>query len=312
MHPILVVGNICVLIYFIQHSSFLLALGCLSLLFFLFSDRFIQGPEMSTRRKLMFASWAPPSEGQIFGALDANATKLVAFVDKWNASGKKKVTVTALALKAAALAMRVSPGLNGVYVLGKFVPHKSIDVSCLIALDEGKDLASAKIERCDEKSILAICEELGRKADKLRAHKDDDFEKSKPLLKMMPVSLLRPVVHTVGWLSSALGLNIPALGVRPYPFGSVMVTSVGMLGVEEAFVPFTPWSHVPVLLMIGSIADKAVVVDGKVVPQKMLHVTATLDHRYVDGSEIARLAKKLKYYLENPEFLDAAEESKEP
>lgn len=56
-------------------------------------------------------------------------------------------------------------------------------------------------------------------AKNLRAGKDEDFNKSKPLLAALPTFLLNPVVRTAGWLSS-IGLSIPALGVKPYPFGN--------------------------------------------------------------------------------------------
>ena len=57
-------------------------------------------------------------------------------------------------------------------------------------------------------------------------------------LILIPIHrLIRPMVAIVGYLASGLGLDIPALGIRSFPFGSAMVTSVGMLGVEQGFIP---------------------------------------------------------------------------
>ena len=39
-------------------------------------------PAMSTRRKLMMASWATPSESQVFGIINVNAEPLLAYLDK--------------------------------------------------------------------------------------------------------------------------------------------------------------------------------------------------------------------------------------
>lgn len=50
-----------------------------------------------------------------------------------------------------------------------------------------------------------------------------DFEKSKGLLKALPTWVLRHVVAWVGFLGAELGLSVPCLGVRPFPFGSCMV-----------------------------------------------------------------------------------------
>ena len=172
-----------------------------------------------------------------------------------------------------------------------------------MALDGGSDLAVAKISDADKKTAVQMHEELKSKAERLRAHKDSDFESSKPLMAMLPVWVLQPIVATIGYLAGALGMNIPALGVRPFPFGSAMVTSVGMLGVEQAFVPFTPFARVPFLLTVGECVPKPVVAaDGKsIIVQQTLSLTGTIDHRFADGTDAARMAKRLKWALEHPE-----------
>jgi len=264
----------------------------------------IRGPPMSTRRKLMMASWTPPSDGTVHGVITINAEALVAYLEKQAAQGNK-VSVTTACIKGIALAFRECPSLNSYIAFGQFIPRPSIDVACLVAVDDGKDLANVKVTAADGKSLATISGELKSKADKLRAHKDEDFEKSKPMLSTLPVPVLGVLVNAVGYLSGAFGLNIPALGVRPFLFGSCMVTSVGMLGVEQAFVPFTPFARVPVLLMIGEIAKKAVVgANDQIVSQRQLTITGTLDHRFADGTEAAKFCKRLKFVMENPDLLD--------
>jgi len=294
---------ICLGLYLAQHIP-LLPLG----LGFLFVHLALskRGGSMSTRRKLMLASWSEPSEGSIHGTITCNAEPIQQFINKKSQGSGPKLSVTTVVLKAFAVAFREAPTLNCAIVDDKFVEHKSIDISCLVALDDGKDLASAKIVRADEKSLDEIHNDIRAKAEKLRAHKDADFEASKPLLKLLPVTVIRVIVTTVGYLAGQLGLNIPALGVRPFPFGSAMVTSLGMLGVDQGFIPFTPFAKVPMLLMVGAIKKAAIVnAEGQVAVQSQLILTATLDHRYVDGTEAARLAKRLSYLVEHPEEIDA-------
>lgn len=217
--------------------------------------------------------------------------------------------MTIVVLKALSLALRVAPGLNSRIAFGQFVPRESIDIACLVALDDGKDLANAKVAHADKKSLADIANEVKSKAEKLRAHKDADFESSKPLLAMLPVPIIEIMLSVVGFLSGSLGLKIPALGVRPFPFGSAMVTSVGMLGLEQAMVPFTPFCRVPLLLMVGEVTKRAVVdEDGQIVARRMLTCTATMDHRFADGSEAAKLSKRFKYVLEHPELLDQVDQ----
>jgi hypothetical protein len=51
-------------------------------------------------------------------------------------------------------------------------------------------------------------------------------------------------------------------------FGSAMVTSVGMMGLDNAFAPFPPFAHVPILVLISAILPTPVVEDDQVVARK--------------------------------------------
>ena len=106
-------------------------------------------------------------------------------------------------------------------------------------------------------------------------------------------------------LASSLGLTIKPLGVQPFPFGSCIITNVGVFGVDEGYVPPTPFARVPVYILIGAVRDKPVVKDGQIVAQKQVTITATIDHRFIDGAQLAVLAKTVRSILENPWQLDA-------
>jgi hypothetical protein len=60
------------------------------------------------------------------------------------------------------------------------------------------DLANVTIRAAHTKSIVDIATELQQRANKLRTGKDDDFEKSKPLMRALPTWLLAKVVKYVG------------------------------------------------------------------------------------------------------------------
>ena len=69
-----------------------------------------------------------------------------------------------------------------------------------------------------------------------------------------------------------LNLDLRWAGIPSDPFGSVMITNVGSLGLDTAYVPLVPYSHVPILLALGAVKDSAVVEDGKVVAGKVMRV----------------------------------------
>jgi pyruvate dehydrogenase E2 component (dihydrolipoamide acetyltransferase) len=83
-----------------------------------------------------------------------------------------------------------------------------------------------------------------------------------------------------------------------------MVTSVGMFGVQKAYGPLSPLYRIPVLALVSEVTVRPVVVDGEIVARPLLTITATMDHRYLDGSHAARLARSVRAFLESPAAYD--------
>lgn len=254
----------------------------------------------TTRRKLAIATWSSPREGNIYGKLTVDAGPAMAYLAHVRETTGEKVTITHLVGRAVAAALAKAPQLNGRIVLGRYVPFDTVDIAFLVSLEDGADLAKAKVEHADQKSVAEIARELRERAERLRNKKDDEFEKSKGLLKALPTFLLRPLLWTTGFLSSALGISLPGLGLSRFPFGSCIITSVGMFGLDEAFAPPTPFARVPAYVLVGAVRERPAVVDGKIVPQQQLTLGCTLDHRFIDGHHAGTLAKVVRSILEDP------------
>jgi len=258
----------------------------------------------STRRKLAIASWAAPKEGLIYGSLSIDTTEAQRYIDYLRETSGLKVSITHLVGKALALGLKASPGLNGRIHGGRFIPFDTVAFAFLVALEDGGDLAKVKVEQADEKTVVEIAGQLDAEAQRLRAGEDDQFNKSKGLLRLLPTWILRPIVHFTGKIASGYGWSLPALGIEAFPFGAAVLTSVGMFGIEVGFAPPTPWAHVPVYTAICAIKDEPVARDGQVVIRPMLTLTATLDHRFIDGMDAAKFAKTIRRVLEHPWELD--------
>ena len=95
-------------------------------------------------------------------------------------------------------------------------------------------------------------------------------------------------------------LNLKLPGTAADPFGSIMITNIGSLGLDVAYVPLVPYSRVPILLAVGAIKDEPVVSDGKVVPGKIMRINATFDHRFIDGFHAATMSRIMRKWLEDP------------
>lgn len=258
-------------------------------------------PRASGWRKVASAIWDGPYDPQIYGDIDVDAGALLAFVERVRAETGTHVTVTHAVGKAVAQALAAHPELNMYLSRGRFRPHESVDIFFVVAVDEGRDLSGVKVREADRKSVSEIAEELGRRAAKLRSGADADFGKTKRLIDTLPTPLLRLGLNVADRLTGDLNVDLKRYGLPREAFGSAMVTSVGMFGVQRAFGPLSPYYRIPLLALVGEVTDRPVVVGGEVVARPILTVSATMDHRYLDGAHAARLAKSVRAYLESPE-----------
>ena len=263
---------------------------------------------MTVRRKLAIATWSAPREGNIYGKLVLDATEVLAYIRWLRAESGEKVTVTHVVGKAVAEALAAAPGLNGTIRLGRFVEHQSVDITFLVALDGGKNLAKAKVEHYDQKSVVDAALELRRLAEKLHKGQDEAFKKSMGPLKWLPTWIIRPLVRISGYLTAVWGVNVPALGLEAYPFGSAIITNVGIFGLDEGFAPPTPFAHVPIYVLMGAIRDAPWVDEnGELGVRPQLTITATIDHRFMDGAQGGVLAKTVREVFANPWTLSGLE-----
>ncbi|KAG3164507.1 hypothetical protein PC128_g20125 [Phytophthora cactorum] len=276
------------------------------LLILFFALKFHLGPShMSPRRKMMISTFGPPDSGMILGTLQLDMTKTNQYIADRRKDSNCHLTVTHIVLRALGEALSKAPSVNGHLVFGSYYPAPTVDISCLVAVGAGKDLGVCRLPQIDKMTLQEIVDHVRGDGTKIRSGQDKGQEDRNKIMSVLPTWVLRPMVNFFGWLGSACGFRIPPVGVEPYMFGACMVTSVGMMGLDMAFSPITPYSQVPMLVTIGSIMDKAVVVDGKIEVRPMLTLTTTIDHCYIDGSEAARMAKTLKAIVEDPNLLEA-------
>lgn len=243
--------------------------------------------------------WDAPNDPQIFGALDVDAAPIEAFITAARRDGHY-VTPTHLVGRAIAHALEQVPDLNAQIRRGRLIPRRSIDVFFITAIAGGNDLSGVKIRNVDSKTTAEIADELTAKVATLKTGNDREFSRTKQLTDRMPPRILRGVLRLGALLSEGLRLDLPALGFPETPFGSAMVTNVGTFGLPQGFAPLAWMYDVPLLVLVGELTEKPVVVDGRVVARRMLPITATIDHRYVDGWHVKHLMTAFRELLADP------------
>ncbi len=255
---------------------------------------------MSGWRKLAPAIWKSPRDPQIYGELELGAEPLLAYIDEIRATTGVRVTVTHLVGRAVAHALAEHPSLNVALARGRFLPRDSVDVFFVVAVDGGRDLSGVKVRSADRKSAVEVAEELATRAARIRTGEDAAFGRTKGIIEATPRRLLGPALRAADLLTGALRLDLRRSGFPRDPFGSAMVTSVGMFGVQRAYAPLSPYYRIPFLVLVSEVTEKPVAVDGQVVAAPVLTLSVTMDHRYLDGGHAAALARSVRAYLSAP------------
>jgi pyruvate dehydrogenase E2 component (dihydrolipoamide acetyltransferase) len=78
-----------------------------------------------------------------------------------------------------------------------------------------------------------------------------------------------------------------------YAGSTFSISNLGMLGIDEFSA----------ILAVGAVAEKAVVVEGRVEAGLRCRLTLSCDHRVVDGATGAKFLQSLQQILENPVYL---------
>lgn len=265
-----------------------------------------KGVKIKGWRKISAATWGHPMDPQMYGDLEFDATAILAFMDEAREGAGIKISVTHMVGKALAHALGEHPDLN-VHLRGSsFVQRETVDVFFIVSAESGAELSGVKVVSADKKSVVEIARELADRAKKIRSGTDEEFGKTKSMFSRTPRRLLKLGFRAGSWLTVDRDLDLKKYGLPRQPFGSVMVSSVGMFGIQHAYAPLSPYYRIPFLVLVGEVAQKPAVVDGKVVPRPLLTLSATMDHRYLDGYHAARLARSVRDYLEDPKRFEPA------
>ena len=259
------------------------------------------GPaELTPWRKIAIGTWRSCGDPSIYGSLEVDATNLLNYIGKEKEKGIR-LTPTVVIAKAVALSLNEFPMLNSVLRFGKLYQRKSVDVFLQVSSEGREDnLSGVLIRNCDKKPLAEIASELKGSASRIKKGDDYQYKKMKGIIGLLPAFLVSPMLRLIGFLMYGLNIWSPLLNAPRDTFGSIMVTSVGMLGIDNGFAPLVPYSRCPALLAVGEIKEKPVVVAGQVVIRPMVTIGVTLDHRQIDGKGASFMLRAFRKYLENP------------
>jgi pyruvate/2-oxoglutarate dehydrogenase complex dihydrolipoamide acyltransferase (E2) component len=258
--------------------------------------------KISSWRKVAIGTWKTVGDPSVYGSMEVDVGPALSYLEKIKFKTGTRVTLSQFAGKAVALTLARHPEINCILRFGVLFPRNHVDVFFQVASDQtGKDLSGMTIRDADKKSIAEMAVEMQVRIDSIRRKGDPEYRKMKSLMGSLPGFFSRYVLGFAGFFMYTLNLWTPLLGSPRDPFGSVMITNIGSLGLDTAFAPLVPYSRVPLLIALGGARETPVARNGKLEIAMISRICVTLDHRLIDGMQASHMARTLSKIFADPE-----------
>lgn len=254
-------------------------------------------------RKVASTIYQKPVDSKIYGIVELDVTDLEKYVAKKRKEGTK-TTITYLIALIIGRAMRQDvPQLNTYVKRGKIVQRDKV-IGTVSVLLPGGEMGSVKVENADQKTVDEITGEIAEKIKASRKGDENDTMQSKNMLANVPWPFRRWLFRLYRTITIHWGISLPGLGLDSNSFGSYVVSNIGTVGLDTGFGSLLPSSNVSLVFILGSIQKKPAIVNDEIVPRRIMLLSATLDHRVVDGSHGGLLFRAIKRMVKNPELLE--------
>lgn len=259
---------------------------------------------VSSFRKIAIGTWRTAYDPSVYGTMEIRMDAALRYMADFRERTGKRITVTHLIAKVIGEILKETPDANAILRFNSIYLRKKIGVFFQVVMtDEGTgkvDLSGLTLYDVDSKSLNEIVSEFEDKVDKVRKRKDPALEKTRKSMLGLPQFLIAGVLRFISFLTYTLNLDMSWAGLPRDPFGSIMVTNIGSLGLDTAYVPLVPYSRVPILLALGAVKEVPVVDNGQIVVGKVMKINATFDHRFIDGYHASVMSRLMRKWLENP------------
>ncbi len=253
---------------------------------------------------MAIGTWQDAYDPSVYGTLKVRMDEAERYLSEFRAATGKRLTYSHLIAKAIAAVFDKMPDANAILRMNRIYLRERVGVFFQVVMEDPKtgeiDLSGCTIFDPGEKTLIEIIDEFERKTSKVRKGEDKEKERSRGMFRFLPSLFLNRFLKTISFLSYTLNLDLRWMGIPKDPFGSVMVTNIGSIGLSQAYVPLVPYSRVPLLIAMGAVEDVPLVEDGEVIVGKIMQICATFDHRVLDGAHAAVMSKTLHSWLENP------------
>ena len=232
-------------------------------------------------------------------------TNVEKYLDIKHEEGYNDMALLHVILAAYVRIVSERPAINR-FVAGQKIYARN-NIECVMTVKKEMSLESPdtciKVEFDPRDDIYNVYKKFRRTVtDALSA--DTDFDNTTSVLTKLPGFLLRGAMSLIRWLDFKGWLPKMLLKVSPF-HGSMIITSMGSLGIPAIYHHLYNFGTLPIFISYGNIftAD-AVKRDGTKERHHFITIKVVTDERICDGYYYASAFKKLKRYMLHPEILD--------
>lgn len=261
-------------------------------------------------RRVALGTWKTVGDPTVYGLVEFDATPALQLIEETRSQFTRPLGLTSIVGAAVAQVLKQRPEINSTLRRGKISPRQSVDLFFQVAVPGsgadptgGSELKGVTVRSADKKGLEKIHEELSGKVRVSKAGGDNELDASMKILALLPVRLMAWALKIASSLNYDFGVPLGWAGFPRDAFGSVMITNVGALGIQTAWAPLVPFTRVPMLLTLGSIEQRAWVVNGAVEVRPIVRMGITFDHRLMDGAHAAEMQNTFLECMRQPRRL---------
>ena len=237
-------------------------------------------------------------------------TNIEHYLDKKRREGYTDMTLLHVILTAYIRVIAERPGLNR-FIAGQRIFARN-NLECVMTIKKELTLESPdtciKVEFDPRDNIYNVYKKF-QKTALAAVNESTDFDNTAKALIKLPGLILRGAVALLRFLDY-IGL-LPKALLKVSPFhGSMIITSMGSLGIPAIYHHLYDFGTLPIFVSYGSIfSADAIKRDGTRERHHFVTLKVVTDERICDGYYYASAFKRLKRYLQHPEVLDETLES---
>ena len=241
-----------------------------------------------------------------------DVTKTDRFCRQKVKEGKTNFSFLHIMIAAYVRAISQRPALNRFVSGQKIYARKDIQIVMAVkktmSIDAPDTIIKVRFEPDD--TVDEIYDKFNAVVTEVTSKPDDktSFDKLNKVLAFIPGLFCRWTVKFLNFLDYFGWLPKKLLWLSPF-HGSMIITSMGSLGIRPIYHHIYNFGNLPVFLAYGG-RQTVLKTDreGNVVTKKYIELKAVTDERICDGFYYASAFKIIKRHVENPELLDVKPE----